>query len=115
GQEVIALGISMARGGDIIELGHALQQAVTQIRADLPAGIELHQFQNQSKVVSTSVNEFIEVLIEAIAIVLVVSFVSLGLHFRPGSWKFRIDWRPGLVVAITIPLVLAITFVTMYY
>jgi multidrug efflux pump subunit AcrB len=115
GQEVIALGISMARGGDIIEMGKNLRQAVAQVRADLPAGLELHQFQDQASVVSTSVNEFVEVLIEAIAIVLAVSFVSLGLHFKPGSWRFRIDWRPGLVVAITIPLVLAITFVTMYY
>ncbi len=55
------------------------------------------------------------VLIEAVSIVLVVSFVSLGLHFKPGSWKFTIDWRPGMVAGITIPLVLAITFVTMYY
>ena len=115
GQEAIALGISMARGGDIIAMGKALQQTVTTIRAELPAGIELHQFENQAQVVSTSVNEFVRTLCEAILIVLVVSFISLGLHFRPGSWRFSIDWRPGLVVAITIPLVLAITFVAMYY
>jgi len=112
GQEVIALGISMAKGGDIIELGQALKTVTTQIRGELPVGIELHQFQNQSTVVSRSVNEFVRVLIEAVIIVLAVSFVSLGLHFKP---RFRLDWRPGLVVAITIPLVLAITFVTMYY
>lgn len=111
GREVIALGISMAKGGDIIELGKALKTATTAIRADLPVGIELHQFQDQATVVSRSVNEFVRVLIEAVVIVLAVSFISLGLHFRP----FRIDWRPGLVVGITIPLVLAITFVTMYY
>jgi multidrug efflux pump len=111
GREVIALGISMAKGGDIIQMGRALSSTVDSIRAELPAGIELHQFQNQSKVVSTSVNEFIGVLVEAVIIVLAVSFVSLGLHFRP----FRLDWRPGLVVGITIPLVLAITFVTMFY
>ena len=115
GHEVIALGISMAKGGDIIQMGKALNATVDQIRAELPAGIELHQFQNQSKVVSTSVNEFIGVLIEAVLIVLAVSFISLGLHFKPGSFKFTLDWRPGLVVGITIPLVLAITFVTMYY
>jgi multidrug efflux pump subunit AcrB len=115
GKEVIALGISMARGGDIIAMGQALQAATAGIRAALPVGIELGQFQNQSKVVARSVNEFIAVLIEAVLIVLVVSFVSLGLHFKPNSWKFSIDWRPGLVVGITIPLVLAITFVTMYY
>ena len=60
-------------------------------------------------------NEFVGTLIEAVLIVLAVSFISLGLHFKPGSWKFTLDWRPGLVVGITIPLVLAITFVTMYY
>ncbi len=111
GREVIALGISMARGGDIVEMGKALDASVAAIRAELPAGLQLHQFQNQSKVVTTSVNEFVRVLVEAVMIVLAVSFISLGLHFRP----FRIDWRPGLVVAITIPLVLAITFVVMYY
>ncbi|WP_298827625.1 efflux RND transporter permease subunit [uncultured Piscinibacter sp.] len=111
GREVIALGISMAKGGDIIELGKSLRVATEAIRADLPVGIELHQFQDQSAVVSRSVGEFVKVLIEAVVIVLAVSFISLGLHFKP----FRIDWRPGLVVGITIPLVLAITFVTMYY
>ncbi|MEP6740741.1 MAG: efflux RND transporter permease subunit, partial [Caldimonas sp.] len=111
GKEVIALGISMARGGDIIELGKELEKTSAEIRAELPAGLELHQFQNQAKVVSGSVNEFVGTLIEAILIVLAVSFVALGLHLRPLS----IDWRPGLVVAITIPLVLAITFVVMYY
>jgi multidrug efflux pump subunit AcrB len=111
GKEVIALGISMAKGGDIIELGKSLKTVTDAIRADLPVGIEMQQFQNQSTVVARSVGEFVGVLIEAVLIVLVVSFVSLGLHFKP----FRIDWRPGMVVGITIPLVLAITFVTMYY
>ena len=111
GKEVIALGISMAKGGDIIELGQELKKTTAAIRAELPAGIELHQFQDQSTVVSRSVGEFVRVLIEAVVIVLAVSFISLGLHFKP----FRLDWRPGLVVGITIPLVLAITFVTMYY
>jgi multidrug efflux pump subunit AcrB len=111
GQDVIALGISMAKGGDIIELGKSLKAATDAIKADLPVGIEMRQFQNQSTVVARSVNEFVGVLIEAVLIVLAVSFISLGLHFKP----LRIDWRPGLVVGITIPLVLAITFVTMYY
>jgi multidrug efflux pump len=111
GKEVIALGISMGKGGDIIEMGKSLKVATDAIRDDLPAGLELYQFQNQSTVVARSVGEFVGVLIEAVVIVLAVSFVSLGLHFRP----FRLDWRPGMVVGITIPLVLAITFVTMYY
>ena len=111
GKEVLALGISMAKGGDIIELGKALKTATETIRSELPVGLEMQQFQNQSTVVARSVNEFVGTLIEAVIIVLAVSFISLGLHFKP----FRIDWRPGMVVGITIPLVLAITFVTMYY
>ena len=115
GREVIALGVSMAKGGDIIALGKALQMRRDAIQAELPAGIDIQQFQDQSRVVSKSVGEFVFVLIEAVLIVLAVSFVSLGLHFKPGSWRFTIDWRPGLVVGISIPLVLAITFVVMYY
>ena len=111
GREVIALGVSMAKGGDIIAMGEALRATVADIRAELPAGIELSQIQDQPKVVTSSVNEFVRVLIEAVVVVLAVSFVSLGLHWRP----LRIDVRPGVVVGITIPLVLAITFVTMYY
>lgn len=116
GRAVLALGVSMTKGGDIIEMGQALAAAVEAIRADLPVGLELRQFQNQSTVVARSVNEFVGVLVEAVLIVLAVSFLALGLHARPDSrWRFTIDWRPGLVVAITIPLVLAITFVAMYY
>jgi multidrug efflux pump len=111
GKPVIALGISMAKGGDIIALGEALKERAAQIRSDLPAGISLQQVQDQPAAVSRSVGEFVRVLIEAVIVVLAVSFVSLGLHTRP----LRIDIRPGLVVGITIPLVLAITFVTMYY
>ncbi len=111
GREVIALGVAMAKGGDIIALGDALRATAAEIRRELPAGIELQQLQDQPAAVSRSVGEFVKVLIEAIAVVLLVSFLSLGLHTRP----LRIDIWPGLVVAITIPLVLAITFVTMYY
>jgi multidrug efflux pump subunit AcrB len=111
GKDVVALGISMAKGGDIIALGKSLQKAAGEIRQQLPAGIELSQIQDQPQAVARSVNEFVQVLIEAVVIVLAVSFISLGLHTRP----LRIDIWPGLVVAITIPLVLAITFVTMFY
>ncbi|MBK9362154.1 MAG: efflux RND transporter permease subunit [Rubrivivax sp.] len=111
GKQVIALGVSMAKGGDIIRLGHNLRATVTALKAELPVGIELEQVQDQPESVSRSVNEFVKVLIEAVVIVLAVSFISLGLHFRP----LRLDVWPGLVVAITIPLVLAITFVTMFY
>jgi len=119
GKEVIALGVSMTKGGDIIALGHALEKAFAGIEKGLPAGIKLVQLQDQPKSVTTSVNEFVRVLIEAVVIVLAVSFISLGLHKRPGNnplWRrWTLDMRPGLVVGITIPLVLAVTFLGMYY
>ncbi|WP_374521644.1 efflux RND transporter permease subunit [Hydrogenophaga sp.] len=118
GQDSIALGISMAKGGDIIALGKALQGAVTDIERTLPAGMKLVQVQDQPRAVATSVNEFVKVLIEAVVIVLAVSFLSLGLHRRPGGTGLRryiLDVRPGMVVFITIPLVLAITFLVMHY
>jgi len=111
GRQVVALGVAMAKGGDIIAMGKALRERVTEIQAGLPVGVELSQVQDQPKAVSLSVGEFIRVLVEAVAVVLAVSFISLGLHFKP----LRIDIWPGLVVAITIPLVLAITFVVMFY
>lgn len=119
GHEVIALGVSMAKGGDIIALGKSLQKAFAKIEKDLPAGVTLSKVQDQPKAVATSVSEFVRTLMEAVVIVLVVSFVSLGLHKRPGQqplWKrYYVDIRPGLVVGITIPLVLAVTFLAMNY
>ncbi|MHA7680102.1 efflux RND transporter permease subunit [Cupriavidus sp. PET2-C1] len=109
GKEVIGLGISMERGGDIIAMGKSLRAAMDGLRGQLPVGIELDQVQNQPEAVERSVGEFVHVLIEAVVIVLGVSFVSLGLHTKP----LRIDVRPGLVVALTIPLVLAVTFLFM--
>ena len=109
GREVIGLGISMERGGNIIELGKNLQASLADIRGKLPVGIELQQVTNQPQAVASSVNEFVKVLIEAVLIVLAVSFVALGLHTKP----LRLDVRPGLVVALTIPLVLAVTFLFM--
>lgn len=111
GKEVIGLGISMVNGGDIIRLGQELEKVERRILAELPVGIELQRVADQPKSVSTSVNEFVKVLVEAIVIVLAVSFLSLGLHSKP----FRIDTRPGLVVALTIPLVLALTFLAMSF
>jgi len=123
GQDVIALGVSMAKGGDIIALGKSLQTVTQQIESTLPVGLTLRQVQDQPKAVSRSVGEFIQVLIEAVVIVLAVSFLSLGLHKRPHTqapvwhfWKrWTLDMRPGLVVGITIPLVLAVTFLAMQY
>jgi len=114
GKPVIALGVSMAKGGDIIRLGHALQEATARIEKTLPAGVSLEQVQDQPKAVARSVGEFVRVLIEAVLIVLVVSFVALGLH-KGGRYGWYVDIRPGLVVAITIPLVLAMTFLAMHY
>jgi multidrug efflux pump len=119
GKQVIGLGVSMAKGGDIIALGKALKKATNGIDATLPAGIRLVNLQDQPKAVARSVNEFIAVLIEAIVIVLGVSVISLGLHKRSNAtrWhnRYFIDMRPGLVVGITIPLVLAVTFLGMWY
>ncbi|RZI81021.1 MAG: efflux RND transporter permease subunit, partial [Rubrivivax sp.] len=111
GKDIIAVGISMAKGGDIIALGKHLREAAAKAHADLPVGIELDQIQDQPTSVSNSVGEFVHVLIEAVGVVLAVSFISLGLHTKP----LRLDIWPGLVVAITIPLVLAVTFLIMYF
>ena len=114
GKQVVAMGISMTKGGDIIALGKALDQVREKIQANLPYGVSLRQLQDQPKAVSRSISEFISVLIEAVVIVLVVSFVALGLQ-KGGRLGWHIDMRPGLVVGITIPLVLAMTFLAMYY
>ena len=114
GKEVIGLGVSMGKGGDIIALGKSLRATIGKIEKELPAGMHLAQIQDQPVAVSRSVNEFVGVLIEAVAIVLAVSFVALGLH-KGGRFGWYIDYRPGLVVGITIPLVLAVTFLAMNY
>ena len=114
GQQVVAIGVSMTKGGDIIQLGKALEQSVGKLQAELPVGVKLSNLQNQPQAVSRSVGEFIGVLIEAVVIVLLVSFVSLGWH-KGGRFGWYVDLRPGLVVGITIPLVLSMTFLAMYY
>ena len=119
GEDTIALGVSMIKGGDIIRLGQALKTASADIARTLPVGATLASMQDQPKAVADSVGEFVHVLIEAIVVVLAVSFISLGLHRRQGNQPFfrrwYIDPRPGLVVAVTIPLVLAATFLAMWY
>lgn len=123
GQEVLALGISMARGGDIVALGKALRTEAARLEKTLPAGMQLRNVQDQPQAVTSAVNEFIKVLLEAVIIVLAVSFISLGLHRRTTAageklplWRrWTVDIRPGLVVGITIPLVLCITFIAMLY
>ncbi|GGZ00501.1 efflux RND transporter permease subunit [Pseudoduganella plicata] len=110
GKEVIGLGVSMEKGGNIIALGEAMEQTVSELKGKLPVGIELERVSNQPQAVTASVGEFVHTLIEAVLIVLAVSFLALGLHTKP---KLRLDVRPGLVVALTIPLVLAVTFLFM--
>jgi multidrug efflux pump subunit AcrB len=100
GKPVIGLGVVMAAGGNVQALGKTLEKTMTQIEADLPIGITVHRAANQPEVVETSFEEFIHSLGEALAIVLIVSFVSLGV-------------RTGVIVALSVPLVLAITFVGM--
>ncbi|PRC93306.1 efflux RND transporter permease subunit [Solimicrobium silvestre] len=109
GREVIGLGVSMEKGGNIILLGQNLEKTVAQIKAKLPIGISLERVSNQPKIVADSVNEFIRALMEAVVIVLAVSFLALGLHTKP----LRLDIWPGLVVGLSIPLVLAVTFLFM--
>ena len=123
GKEVIALGVSMTKGGDIIGLGKSLEKLTASLDQTLPAGVKLVHMQDQPQAVKSSVNEFVGVLLEAVLIVLAVSFVSLGLHKRVPSGSARLPWwkrytldvRPGLVVGITIPLVLSLTFLAMWY
>jgi len=100
GKDAIGLALSMRTGGDILALEKNLDHAMEEFKADLPVGIETFLVSNQPQVVHHSVDEFMEALWEAIAIVLVISFLNLGL-------------RAGLVVATSIPLVLAIVFLTM--
>ncbi|HCI8579219.1 TPA: efflux RND transporter permease subunit [Enterobacter cloacae] len=100
GKPAIGLAISMAPTGNMLRFGAALNQRVAALSAGLPHGIEMVKVADQSAVVSDAVSGFIRVLIEAVVIVLAVSFVSLGL-------------RAGLVVAAAIPLVLAMTFAGM--
>ena len=102
GEDAIGLAVSMKAGGDILVLGEALEVDFARLQESLPAGMQLRKVSDQPAAVKTGVGEFVQVLMEALIIVLLVSFFSLGL-------------RTGLVVALSIPLVLAMTFAAMYY
>ena len=102
GKDAIGIAVSMQQGGDILALGQTLDQRFQQLQQTLPAGLTLSKVSDQPAAVKQSVGEFLRVLAEALLIVLAVSFFSLGL-------------RTGLVVAISIPLVLAMTFALMHY
>jgi multidrug efflux pump subunit AcrB len=100
GKEGIGLAIAMRKGGDVLALGHNVAQKMNEITANLPVGIEPVLVADQPVTVEHAVDEFMKALLEAVAIVLAVSLVSLGL-------------RAGAVVALAIPLVLAAVFVAM--
>jgi multidrug efflux pump subunit AcrB len=101
GRPALGLGVSMQEGANILTLGENLKRAMEAIKAGLPVGIEITQVADQPHIVDGSVSEFFKVFGEALIIVLVVSFLSLGL-------------RTGVVVALSVPLVLAIVFVVMF-
>ncbi|WP_433853736.1 efflux RND transporter permease subunit [Stenotrophomonas nitritireducens] len=101
GEDAIGIAVAMKDGGDILKLGKALDDEFARLQKTLPAGMELRKVSDQPHAVEDSVGEFVKVLTEAVVIVLLVSFFSLG-------------WRTGLVVAVSIPLVLAMTFFVMH-
>ena len=100
GMPALGIGVSMRANGDIIELGRQLDTALLKLEAGLPVGLELHRVNDQPRAVAASVREFVRSLAEAVVIVLAVTFFSLGV-------------RTGFVVALSIPLVLAATFLFM--
>ena len=102
GEPAIGLAIGMKQGSNLLEFGVAVEKEIELLSSELPVGVDVHLVSDQPKVVEEAVSGFTRALFEAVAIVLIVSFISLGL-------------RAGLVVALSIPLTLAITFVFMYY
>ncbi|MBI5919386.1 MAG: efflux RND transporter permease subunit [Nitrosomonadales bacterium] len=100
GQPAVGLAVSMTPDGDAITLGRDLDTAMAQVAQHLPAGAAIHQVSDQPKVVRHAISGFMQALMEALVIVLAVGFLSLG-------------WRAGLVVALSIPLVMAGTFLLM--
>ncbi len=100
GEPAVGVAIVMNKGADVIALGERLRSEVARMQKDLPQGIDIHVVANQPEIVSQAIGLFMSSLAEAVIIVLAVSFLSLGL-------------RTGTVVALSIPLVLAITFLLM--
>jgi multidrug efflux pump len=100
GRPALGVGIVMAKGANILAFGRDVKAATDAFMADVPQGIEIEQVADQPKVVEEAIFEFERSFLEALGIVLVVSFLSLG-------------WRTGIVVALSVPLVLAVTFAAM--
>jgi multidrug efflux pump subunit AcrB len=100
GNEAVGVVVAMTKGANVLELGKRLVTAIADAKTQIPTGVEIDQITDQPRVVEESVSEFLRSFVEALGIVLVVSFISLG-------------WRSGLVVATSVPLVLAIVLVVM--
>lgn len=100
GKPAVGLTVAMSKGGNVLKLGEALEAELKRIEGDLPAGAAVHLVSFQPHVVKDSVGEFTHSFLEALIIVLIVSFLSLGM-------------RTGIVVALSVPLVLAIVFIVM--
>ena len=100
GREGIGIAVSMTKGGNVLDLGEHLDKALKHFGESLPVGMVMEKVSDQPAVVKRSIDEFMQTLAEAVIIVLAVSFLSLG-------------WRTGMVVALSIPLVLAVTFLCM--
>lgn len=101
GKPAIGITISMDAGANNIEFGKSIDTKLKELKTTIPAGLNLDQVSNQPHIVKESIGDFSQSLFEAIAIVLLVSFASLGI-------------RTGIVVALTIPVVVSTTFVLMY-
>jgi multidrug efflux pump subunit AcrB len=100
GEPAVGIGVVMQKGTNIITFGRATDAVVQAFRAELPVGLAIDQIADQPRVVEKAIGEFVTAFAEALAIVLIVSFLSLG-------------WRTGIVVALSVPLVLAIVFIVM--
>ncbi|MDK1481648.1 efflux RND transporter permease subunit [Sinorhizobium sp. 6-117] len=101
GHDSVQIGVVMAKGYNVTDVGKAVEATYERFESALPYGVSVDQIANQPEVVTDAITEFMHALGEALIIVLVVSFLSIG-------------WRSGLVIAIAIPLVLAATFAIMY-
>ncbi|HMA11911.1 MAG TPA: efflux RND transporter permease subunit [Steroidobacteraceae bacterium] len=102
GEPAVLLGVSLAKGGDVLAMGREVAAAMDALQKTLPMGLEIRQIHDQPRIVERAVRLFMQSFLEAVAIVLAVTFLAL-------------KWRAGLVVALSIPVVLAITFTAMWF
>jgi multidrug efflux pump len=101
GEATVLLGVSLADGGDVVAMGHAVATAMDALQKAQPVGVDIRQIHDQPSIVTRAVKLFMQSFLEAVAIVLAVTFLAL-------------KWRAGLVVMLSIPVVLAITFTAMW-